>query len=328
MLWTPTTIYHDDPFEKEKDLEKAILEVQQTLFGPSRIYLDIKKKIGAYGRKQNIPDGYLLDLTSKKEPKLYVVENELAAHDPIRHVAVQLLEFSLSYEISPQRVKEIIKNALQNDSESLKKCATYAAANGFDNIDYMLEFMIYKQSFHALVIIDEMPDDLETVLISRFKFPVEIITLKRYKSETGATIYEFTPFLYDVTIAPSPNNDHSVDQSDIDTIVVPARKDGFQDTFLGEDCWYAIRIHSSMIPKINYIAAYQVAPISAITHIAEVSAIEQYRDTNKYILHFKEPAQKITPLKLVGNGRIKAPQASRYTSHAKLTTATNLDDAF
>jgi len=38
-----------------------------------------------------------LDLSSIKEPKLFLVENELAKHDPLRHIAVQILEFSLSF---------------------------------------------------------------------------------------------------------------------------------------------------------------------------------------------------------------------------------------
>ncbi|GJM41123.1 MAG: hypothetical protein DHS20C20_14050 [Ardenticatenaceae bacterium] len=138
MLWTPTKIYQPDPFEKERDLEEAILEVRKDLFGESRIYLDVKKKIGIYGKKQNIPDGYLLDLSSKKEPKLYVVENELAVHDPLRHIAVQIPEFSLSFETTPHRVKEIIKNALQSDPNALLMCQAYANENGFDNIDYLL----------------------------------------------------------------------------------------------------------------------------------------------------------------------------------------------
>ncbi len=188
--------------------------------------------------------------------------------------------------------------------------------------------MIYKQAFHALVIIDEMPDDLETVLISRFKFPVEIITLKRYQSDTGQVIYEFEPFLFDISTPSTSTTMTTVDQSDIDTIVVPSRSEGFEETFLAENCWYAIRIHSTMIPKIKYIAAYRVAPISAITHIASVRAIEQYKDTNKYILHFTEPATKIQPLKLVTKGKVKAPQAPRYTSYDKIQNATNLDEAF
>ena len=57
----------------------------------------IKKKIGAKGGQRNIPDGYLLDLSGVK-PRLYVIENELASHEPLRHIAVQILEFSLSFE--------------------------------------------------------------------------------------------------------------------------------------------------------------------------------------------------------------------------------------
>lgn len=329
MLWSQTTIYQSEPFDKEKELEEAILDVQKELFGESRIYLDVKKKIGVYGKKQNIPDGYLIDLSSKKEPRLYVVENELAVHAPLRHIAVQILEFSLSFETTPQRVKEIIKNAIQANHQALDRCHTYAVENGFDNIDYLLETIIYKQSFNALVIIDEIPDDLETVLVSRFQFPVEIITLKRFRSDDGQLVYEFEPFLVDVPTASSGNSDTNIlDPSDIDTIVIPSREDGFQETFLGENCWYAIRIHSSMIPKIRYIAAYRVSPISAITHIAVVHKIEPYKDTNKYILYFEEPAQKIKPLKLVSKGQIKAPQAPRYTAYDKLVNATNLDEAF
>ena len=119
-----------------------------------------------------------------------------------------------------------------------------------------------------------------------------------------------------------------IDPSEIDTIVVPARDDGFKDVFIGENCWYAIRIHGSMIPKIEYCAAYRVAPVSAITHIASVRSIEQYKGSNKYILYFSEPAKKIGPIKLVAKGQVRAPQGPRYTSLETLQNSKTLDDAF
>ena len=61
---------------------------------------------------------------------------------------------------------------------------------------------------------------------------------------------------------------------------MPAREDGFNEEFHKHDRWYAIRISSAMIDKIKYIAAYQVAPISGITYVAEVDRIEKYKDTN------------------------------------------------
>src|SRR5690606_5413126 len=146
------------------------------------------------------------------------------------------------------------------------------------------------------LIIDELGEELETVLISRFKFPVEVITLKRHQNKKGNILYEFEPFLNEVT-----ENTDQVDISEIDTIVVSAREEGFNECYLGEKRWYSIRINSSMIPKVKYIAAYQISPISAITHIAEVKSIEQWNDTNKYVVYFTDEPEKIKNVPLGKN---------------------------
>jgi hypothetical protein len=335
MLWTPNTIYENEPFELEDDLESAILEVRKDLFGEERVYLDIKKKIGSKGKINNIPDGYLIDLSSKKEPRLYVVEVELVRHEPLKHIAVQVLEFSLSFETSPQKIKTFVKEALIKDKDVHEKCLEYVNENGFENIDVLLEKMIYgDDKFNVLVIIDEMSDELESALMKQFRFPVEIIVLQRFINHEKKRLYQFEPFLADVSIPVVSNKKEptattkTIDPSEIDTIVVPAREDGFKETFLGENCWYAIRIHPSMIPRIKHIAAYQVAPVSAITHIAKVKSIEQWKDSNKYILRFTEPAKKIEPIKLVAKGAVKALQNSRYTSIERLNKAKTLEEAF
>lgn len=51
-----------------------------------------------------------------------------------------------------------------------------------------------------------------------------------------------------------------------DTIVVPAREEGFKQRFLNEHCWFAVRINAKHISKLKFIAAYQVAPVAAIIH--------------------------------------------------------------
>ena len=332
MLWTPDKVYQNKPFEEEKELEDAILEVRQTLFGKSRIYLDIKRKIGAKGKTRNIPDGYLIDLRSKREPKLYVVENELIKHEPLKHIAVQILEISLGFESTPQKIKTFVKEGLRKDEKARKQCQEYAIENGFENVDVLLEKVIYGENkFNALVIIDEISDELEAALIKQFKFAVEIIVLQRFfNSDTNEYIYQFEPFLCDVSLPLDIDKavTKTIDPSEIDTIVVPAREEGFQEVFIGENCWRPIRIHSSMIPKIKYIAAYQAAPVSAITHIAEVESIERWKDSNKYILRFMKPANKIEPIKLVPKGMVKALQNMRYTSMERIKNAKTLDDAF
>lgn len=336
MLWTSDKRYLNEPFEAESQLESAISEVSATLFGPNRVYLDVKKLIGGKGKTKNIPDGYLIDLASKKEPRLFVVENELASHDPLNHVAVQILEFSLSFETSPFKLKAILKDSLKANRAGLQLCETYAATNGFENVDYLLERLIQKDNaFNALVIIDELDEELETLLLSRFKFPVEILTLRRFKTAQGQTAYEFEPFLADLTGPTSESVAHAasaseVDPSELDTVVVPAQEQGFKETFLAENRWYQIRIHSSMLPRIKYIATYQIAPISAITHVAPVKDIAPWKEGPKYVLTFTEAPKEIGPLKLVPkpSGRIKAPQAPRYTSYSRLMKAANLDEVF
>jgi hypothetical protein len=112
-----------------------------------------------------------------------------------------------------------------------------------------------------------------------------------------------------------------------DTIVVPAQKEGFERVFLGEDCWYAIRISGGMQGKIKYIAAYQTQPVSAITHYAEVDRIEPYGDSGKFKVIFSGKAREISPIpfKDAISGSMQGP---RYTNFEKLKLATNIGHLF
>ncbi len=120
----------------------------------------------------------------------------------------------------------------------------------------------------------------------------------------------------------------TIQPRDVDTIVVPAQEEGFQEVFLRENRWYAIRMHESMIPQIKYIAVYRVAPISAVTHWAPVNNIVPWQDTGKFVVNFTEPAKEIEHINLVPKSRVKAPQAPRYTSFSRLQQAKTLDDLF
>ena len=124
-------------------------------------------------------------------------------------------------------------------------------------------------------------------------------------------------------------------------VVVPARKEPFYHLFLGqggEHCWHEIRISSEKRGKIKYVAAYQTAPVSAITHCASVDLIEPYFGISawalingegyringeKYKLIFSEPAREIGP---IPKGRAGPPQGPFYTTIQKLKNAKTLSD--
>lgn len=125
------------------------------------------------------------------------------------------------------------------------------------------------------------------------------------------------PQAVDPAVAPQPKG------AKPDTIIVPAQKEGFEKVFLGEDCWYSIRISGGMLDKIKYVAAYQTQPVSAITHYAPVASIEPYGEGAKYKLIFSEKAKPIGPIPFADASQ-GAMQGPRYTSFAKLQTAQKL----
>ncbi|MHB1456114.1 MAG: hypothetical protein ACYC0V_04270 [Armatimonadota bacterium] len=323
-IWTQNGLFKREKYKTETELENVINLVKNDLFGKNRIYLDVKKKIGVKGGIRNIPDGYLIDLSSKT-PRLFMIEVELAAHDPLRHIAVQILQFSLSFESEKHEVKKILLGALKNDLDAKNTCEKYAHDYGFRNYDHLLDVIVYDGQFSALVIIDEMPDHLENILSKKFQFGVEVIELACFGNPKKEKMYLFEPFLSDMNIGEMPDKSkEKIDTYEIDTIVIPSREDGFLETFLGENRWYAIRINGIMRPQIKYIAVYRIAPISAITHIAPVKSIESWQDSNKYVLNFSEPAEEIGPIKLLSKN--KSPQSPRYTSRQRLMQAKTLDD--
>lgn len=330
MIYDGKKKFTEWKFSKEKDLEGAIQEVRSELFGQSRIYLEVKKIIGKKSVQRNIPDAYVLDLTSTKAPKLFVVENELSSHDHLRHIAVQILQFSLAFETNPHRVKQVLRAALKADLKAEGQVQAYAEANHFDNIDYLLEQMVHrKEAFNALVIIDEINEELENVLKEKFRFPVELLTLERFRHESGSVLYKFDPLLGDVDSSDEGSSLPQLDPAELDTVVVPAQEEGFKETFLGEHRWHHIRISAAMIPQIKWLATYRVAPVSAITHLAKIATIQPYKDTGKYELIFEGPAEKLaTPIPLVPKSTVKALQAPRYTARDRLVKATDLNEAF
>lgn len=131
------------------------------------------------------------------------------------------------------------------------------------------------------------------------------------------------------SVAKSPTiADKEEPPSAFDTIVVPAQEEGFNEVFIGEDCWYAIKIQAKYIPQIKYIAGYVTAPISAITHMAEVESIKPFEDSTKYIVKFKSAAKTIGPIPLADGGITVVPRSPRYTKKEKLLSAAKIADVW
>lgn len=319
-------IYYLKEYQLEKDFEQDVVANYRHIFGNDTIYIDIKKKIG--DNIVTIPDGYLLDFTFSNTPRLYIIENELSVHDAYKHIGTQLLKFAVSYKQSRLKIKQYILDYLSKSPTNMTFIESKASEMGYRNIDAMLESMIYRDTVDAIVIIDNSSAELENVL-SHLSMKIDIIEFKAYENGAGNRLYKFIPFNNEVKeFVAARSGAKNVSPEDIDTIVVPAQEEGFQSAFIESNAWWQIRISVSMLDKIKYIAAYRTAPVSAITHVAEVDRIERYKDTNKYILYFKEPAKEIPHIELDKDKKGVAPQASRYTNYARLMSATKLSEVF
>ncbi len=184
----------------------------------------------------------------------------------------------------------------------------------------MLDKVIFENRPAAIIVIDEATEELYNVM-AQLTMSTEVIEAQTYICGEKK-LHRFSPFKDEVMTDLAPD----VDADALDTIVVPAREDGFNEEFLGNNRWFAIRISSAMIDKIKYIAAYQVSPVSGITHIAEVDRIEKYKDTNKYIVFFKSGTVKEISKISLGKKKGMAPQAPRYSSYKTIFRAKTLDD--
>lgn len=313
-------VYTQHTYTKELDFERMIVANATTIFGETGIYFDIKKLIGTPKKGAAIPDGYFLDLTFHNDPRLYLVEVELNSHDVYGHIGEQILRFGISTETDKYKLKNLLLTAVNDDASKKKKLSAFFTKSKYDNINELLDKVIFENKPAAIIVIDEATDELYNVM-AQLTMATEVIEAQTYVCG-DKKLHRFSPFK-DEVMTDLPAN---TDADDLDTIIVPAREEGFNEEFLKNDRWFAIRISSAMIDKIKHIAAYQVAPISGITYIADVDRIEKYKDTNKYIVFFKAGSLRKLNKIALGKKKGQAPQAPRYSSYKTISAAKTLDD--
>jgi len=328
-------IYEGLAYRLEADFEEQVVKLADLIFGPQSIYLDVKKHVRG-DDFVTIPDGYVIDMARPSEPRLYIIENEIVSHDPFKHVGIQMLKFVTSFEDARTSVRDFLMGEIQKQPGALKRLERGCADSGSRNVDAYLDEAVY-QEFRGLVLIDDAQQALHRV-IEKIRADISVMELRSFVASDGAILHQFDT-LYDDDEVPKPTSEPEEPSSKAalraarrarraasDTIVVPAREGGFNRVFLGENRWREIRIGAAMKSKLKYIAAYQVKPISAVTHWARVKEIRPWKDSGRYVVIFEEAAEKLAQPIPIKDGNL-APQGPVYVKWSELENAECLDEA-
>lgn len=311
-------------FDSEAEFEKTVIENSKFLFGKESIYIDIKKRIGKKDSyHKTIPDGYLIDFTSKKQPQLYFVENELSTHDIYSHISEQLLRFSTTIKTSQNQIRTKLLEVIKSNSKLYNEIKELLIDTPFNNIDELMNFLVEKK-IKIVLVIDEATFDLNDSL-DVFRDRPDVVTLRRY-SINNEIAYIYEPMREELQDLELKNKSKITKQEiEFDTIVCPAFEDGFKHAYLDNNAWWAIRISQKAREQIRYLAIYEKLPIAAVMHYAEIERIEPYKDSGKYIVYLKNK-KTISSIELDKGKKGIAPQSSRYTTLSKLLKAKKISD--
>jgi len=320
--------YHLAHFNNEAELEKVVVKNHKKIFGDDTYYFDLKKGIRhRKGDLLTIPDGYLLRFGAT--PSMTIIENEISTHDPVSHIGVHFLKYNSALtEESKYPVKKFLLQYLRENPKEEEKFEKLMDNSTHRTISDLLDTVVLDQNFDYAIVIDEKTEELERVVRP---YGPEIIVLKKYQYN-DEIIYHIEGDEEQVQfprIGKTENTKHKMRKlPGIDTIVCPAQEEGFNEVFLKENRWFAVRIRHTMIPKLKYLAMYEKNPISAIRYIGRIKEIIPYKNTGKFEIVLDGKPQKITPIKLSKEFPNLFPQAPRYTIRSLIDKGRKLEDIF
>jgi len=128
-------------FNREDELEKAVIENKRYIFGKDSVYIDVKKRIGKENHK-SILDAFLIDFYDSKKPQLYIVENEIASHDVYSHIAEQIARFATSVISSGIQVRQMLLEEISKNPDLTKEIKNQLNNTDFKTITDLLLYLL------------------------------------------------------------------------------------------------------------------------------------------------------------------------------------------
>lgn len=302
---------------------------------------DINKKIANKTEKMQFENKYNINEYSESINERLKQINDIFSSNQIVGKELTVDDFNKYIELIEQRFAEKRGPGYKDNSKEEKR--------RFGNIEFqrkygdailwleLIDFVKDSEKYSKVLLVsDDIKSDWsEKKGESELSFDLKIEFLQKTgKSIDRLTSAEFISNILSLSEEESKNiseeiqefNKFETEYEFNDTLIIRARKRGIDDVFLGEKCWYSVRIDDRKIPYINYVAAYQTSPISQITHFAKVKSIVTSDEdtTKKKIIFDGEPQKLPSPIPLGYD--LNALQSNRYTNLRNLYNSKDIDD--
>ena len=180
-------------FKKEEAFEKEIFSNYKLLFGEKTMLIETKKRIESKALGRAIPDGFLFDFSDRKDPKFYIIEVELSAHDFYRHIFPQITKFFAFFNNLEGRAKlaKQLYEIVNSDENLLSDFKEFSG----EEETFKLITSLLENSQNILILIDgEKPEfaEIEEIYSDTWGKMVKCIIMRKY-SEGRELIFHLEP---------------------------------------------------------------------------------------------------------------------------------------
>ena len=170
----------------EAELEQAVVEHAQDIFGQDSIYFDRKQRLKSVSGIGSIPDGYVIILGDK--PEWHIVEVELSSHPLHEHIVPQVSRFITG--ISNPNVQRGIVNAIDEEitKDGFLKLRLRKAIEPTETHRFLTE-LVSKQPM-ITIIIEKETEELGEAL-STLRYPqIKVVAFQTFtREEVGLSVH-------------------------------------------------------------------------------------------------------------------------------------------
>lgn len=190
-IYLKTRKFEEIKFDKESEFEDLIFSNSDVIFGKARVLISAKKKINAGDLGKSIPDGFLFDFSEQTNPKLILLEVELAKHRFFDHIFPQITKF-FAFLREGNRFQSDLTDTLYRivESDELLR-SKFAAFIGKKELYKFLKDLV-ENACDILIIIDgdkrEFAEIMDVYTDTWDKY-VQIVKVQTFRSGDDTLIY-------------------------------------------------------------------------------------------------------------------------------------------